>query len=338
MIKIAVVGYGYWGPNLARNFAETKGAELAAVCDMRPEMLRQAKARFPSLKVTTSFDELLTDSSIDALAIATPVSTHANLALRAIKAGKHVLVEKPLAADSRQAQAVVDAAHKHRRVLLVDHTFVYMGAVRKVKQMLDEKALGELYYYDSVRVNLGLFQHDVSVIWDLAVHDLSIIGYWIPQAPTAVSCLGTAHLKGHPVDVAYLTLLYDHEFIAHIHVNWLSPVKIRRTLLGGKDKTIVFDDLDPIEKIKIYNRGVTRRDDLVGRDKVPLAYRRTGDIWIPQFEMTEALRVEAEHFVRCITESEEPITGGREALRIVHILEAAEESLRRRGAAVDVAP
>lgn len=338
MVRLAIVGYGYWGPNLARNFAETKGAELVAVCDTRPEMLKQALARFPAIKVTSSYDELLADHALDAVAIATPVSTHADLALRALAAGKHVLVEKPLAVDSRQALSVVAAAQRHQRVLLVDHTFVYMGAVRKVKEMLEEGTLGELYYYDSVRVNLGLFQHDVSVIWDLAVHDLSIISYWIPKLPKAVSCLGAAHVHGHPIDVAYLTLLYDHEFIAHIHVNWLSPVKIRRTLLSGKNKMIVFDDLDPIEKIKVYDRGVAKRDDLIGSGKVPLVYRRTGDVWIPQLELTEALRVETEHFVRCITKGEEPITGGHEALRVIRILEAAEQSLHQRGAAVDVAP
>lgn len=336
MVRIAVVGYGYWGPNLARNFSEVEGGELAAICELHPALLKQAQARFPNVPCISSFDDLLTNTSIDALAIATPVSTHADLALKALRAGKHVWVEKPLAGSSREAQQVVEEAARCQRVLLVDHTFVYMGAVRKVKQIVDGGSLGKLYYYDSVRVNLGLFQHDINVVWDLAVHDLSIIGYWVPRAPVAVSCTGVAHLPGHPVDMAYLTLMYEDTFIVHINVNWLSPVKVRRTLLGGEKKMIVFDDLDPEEKIKVYDRGVAQQADLVGSGKIPLAYRRTGDIWIPQFDMTEALRTEAGHFIRCITKGETPLTGGTQALNIVNILEAAERSMQQQGRAVSL--
>lgn len=329
-----MAGYGYWGPNLARNLSETPGAELAAICDLRPEVLKQAKSRYPNVRCTSSFDDLLDDSGLDAVAIATPVSTHADLALKALRAGKHVWVEKPLAGSSGAARQVVEEAARCGRVLLVDHTFIYMGAVRKVKEIIAGGSLGNLFYYDSVRVNLGLFQHDVSVIWDLAVHDVSIIGYWIPGTPKAVSCTGVAHLPGHPADMAYLALMYEDAFIAHMHVNWLSPVKIRRTLLGGEKKMIVVNDLDPEEKIKVYDRGVVREDDLMGSGKVPLAYRRTGDIWIPQFDMREALRVEADHFVRCVTAGEPPLTGGPQALRIVEILEAAERSMNEQGRAI----
>lgn len=334
MIGIGVVGYGYWGPNLVRNFAKTEGAELRAVCDTRPQVLEEAQARFPTVNCTTVFDDLLNSADIDAIVIATPVSTHAELALAALKAGKHLLVSKPLAGNSRDAARVVDEAERCGLVLLVDHTFVYMGAVRKVRELVASKQLGDLYYYDSVRVNLGLYQHDVSVIWDLAVHDLSIIGFWVPQRPIAVSCTGVAHVEGHPQDVAYVTLHYDNNFIAHIHVNWLSPVKVRRTLLGGSKKMVVFDDLDPVEKIKIYDRGITRRDDLTGSGLAPIAYRRTGDILIPQVDLTEALAVEAAHFIRCISDDEVPVTDGRSGLLIVQILEAAEESMRQKGAAV----
>lgn len=338
MVRVGVVGYGYWGPNLVRNFAEMNGVEVAAVCDTNPDVLGQLAKRFPAVARTTDYQALLRNPAIDAVVIATPVSTHADLAMGALEAGKHVLVSKPLAANSRDARRVVEEAERRRLVLLVDHTFVYMGAVQKVGELVEAGHLGDLYYFDSVRVNLGLYQHDVSVIWDLAVHDLSIIGSWIPRRPRAVSCLAVGHVESHPEDVAYLTLLYEHSLIAHIHVNWLSPVKIRRTLLGGSKKMVVFDDLDPVEKIKVYDRGITRKSDLVGSELIPIAYRRTGDVWIPQFDMTEALRTEAEHFIRCITEGEAPRTGGRSALQVVEILEAAECSMRQLGRAVPLEP
>lgn len=334
MIRVAVVGYGYWGPNLARNFAETPGAELVAVCDTRASNLDSVRTRFPFAKCTTDFDEVCADPGINAVVIATPVSTHAPLALKALRAGKHVLVTKPIAATSADARAMVEEAEKLGLVLLVDHTFVYMGAVQRVGSLVRSGELGDLFYFDSVRVNLGLYQRDVSVLWDLAVHDLSIIGSWVDAEPRAVSCIASGHVKGHPQDVAYLTLLYDDDFIAHVNVNWLSPVKIRRTLLAGTKKMVVFDDLDPVEKIKVYDRGITHKPELVGTDLVPLAYRRTGDIWMPQFDLTEALRVEAEHFVRCVTEGERPLSDGRSGLRVVQILEAAEKSILDGGRAV----
>lgn len=333
-MRIAIVGYGYWGPNLVRNFSETKGAEVAAVCDLRPKVLEQVRTRYPKVDVTTNYDDVLRDSSIDAVAIATPVGTHADLAIKALQANKHVLVEKPLSGNSVDARRVVDEAKQRNRVLMVDHTFVYMGAVQKIRQLVASGELGDMLYFDSVRVNLGLYQPDVSVIWDLAVHDLSILQCWIPRTPRAVSCVGVAHLEGHPVDVAYLTLFYDDNLIAHVHVNWLSPVKVRRTLLGGSKKMIVFDDLDPMEKIRVYDRGVTKQEDLIGSGQIPIAYRRTGDVWMPQFDMTEALRVEAAHFVKCVTEGEKPMTNGEVALQIVEILETAEKSMRQQGQAI----
>jgi predicted dehydrogenase len=331
LIRVAVIGYGYWGPNLARNFHEAPGAELAAIVDLNEKALATASVRYPSAKCTSQLEEVLSDPRIDAVAIATPVASHTSLALQAFSAGKHVLVEKPIAASVADAKKVVAAAEQAGKVLLVDHTFVYMGAVRKVKDLIDRGELGDLYYFDSVRVNLGLFQHDVSVLWDLAVHDLSIVGAWIPQRPKSVSCISVGHVAESPDDVAYLTLLYENNLVAHVHVNWLSPVKIRRMLLGGSDKMVVFDDLDPVEKIKIYDRGITRKEDLVGTGQIPLAYRRTGDVLMPQFDMTEALRVEVDHFVRCIEHGEKPLTGGAEALQIIEILEAAEQSNREQG-------
>jgi predicted dehydrogenase len=332
-VRVAVVGFGYWGPNLARNFATTPEAELAAICDLRPSMLTIASQRFPQAKRTTSYAEILEDPSIDAVVIATPVSTHTELAIAALRADKHVLVSKPLAGTVDEAEQIVNEAEECRKVLLVDHTFVYMGAVQKIAQLVESGEMGKLYYFDSVRVNLGLYQHDVSVLWDLAVHDLSIIGCCVRMDPIAVSCIGVRHVPGHPEDVAYLTVLYPDDFVAHVHVNWLSPVKIRRTLLGGSRKMILFDDLDPVEKIKVYDRGLklpSPAENAAG----PIAYRRTGDVWSPQLDMTEPLKVEASHFVRCIRGEEEPRTNGRQALQIVEILEAAEKSMRSSGQSV----
>jgi predicted dehydrogenase len=336
VIRVAVVGYGYWGPNLARNFAGLKDATLEAVCDERPDRRELARSRHPSVKVVSEFNDVLEDGEVDAVVLATSPSTHAPLAIRALKAGKHVLVEKPLASSAADARAIILEAERQNRTLMVDHTFVYMGAIRRVREMIGEGGLGDLYYLDSVRVNLGLYQADVSVVWDLAIHDLSIIQYWIQQVPHAVSCVGVGHMPGLPEDVAYLTLYFENNLIAHVHVNWLSPVKIRRMMVAGSSKTIVFDDMEADEKIKLYSRGVTRHEDMVGSNLVPLVYRRTGDIWIPQFEQTEALQVMAQHFVHCCSTGEPPRTGGRQALQIVQILEAAETSMRNRGQVVDL--
>jgi predicted dehydrogenase len=333
---VAVVGYGYWGPNLARNFAEIKSAALAAVCDERPDRRELARSRHPSVKVVSEFDDILEDREVDAVVLATPTSTHAPLALRALRAGKHVLVEKPLAGNAAEARAVVLEAERENRTLMVDHTFVYMGAIRKVREIIEAGDLGDLFYVDSVRVNLGIYQRDVSVLWDLAVHDLSIIQYWVQQVPQAVSCVGAGHIPDLPEDVAYLTLYFRDNLIAHVHVNWLSPVKIRRMVVAGSAKTIVFDDLAADEKIKLYSRGVTRQEDMVGSNLIPLAYRRTGDILVPQFDQTEALEVMARHFVHCCSTGEPPRTGGRQALQIVQILEAAAHSLRQRGQEVEL--
>ncbi|MBA3657539.1 MAG: Gfo/Idh/MocA family oxidoreductase [Gemmatimonadaceae bacterium] len=336
MVRIAVVGFGYWGPNLARNFAETDGALLTAVCDAREDVLARAQKRYPGISVFKTFSELLEADVADAIVIATPTSSHAKLAIQAFEAGKHVLVTKPISSTAEEARQMIAAAAKAKRVLLVDHTFVYTGAVQKVRELVEDGSLGDLYYYDSVRINLGLYQHDVSVVWDLAVHDLSILTTWVPKRPRAVSCIAVGHVKGSPHDVGYLTLLYDDSFIAHVTVNWLSPVKVRRMLLGGTKKMVLFDDLDPEEKVKVYDRGITPIETVPGSGVIPVAYRRTGDIWSPQLDITEALRGEAEHFVRCITKGEKPRTDGASGLQVVEILETAEESLRQNGKAVEL--
>ena len=252
MLRIGVVGYGYWGPNLVRNFHETPGAQVFCVADKNPKRLDLLSSRYPGVKTMRDNRELLASPEVDAVAIATPVSTHTDLTIAALRAGKHVLVEKPMAETSAKCRTMIEEAKRAGRTLMVDHTFPFTGAVRKIKELIQSGELGEIYYYDSARVNLGLFQHDVSVIWDLAVHDLSILDSILPQKPIAVSATGMSHLQGQTEDIAYLTLYFAGNTIAHIHVNWLAPVKLRQTLIGGSKKMIVYDDLEPTEKIKIY--------------------------------------------------------------------------------------
>ncbi len=332
MVRIGVIGYGYWGPNLVRNFAELSGAELVAVADLNPDRLALAQRRYPALRTATDANELIAAPDIDAIVIATPVSSHHALALAALRAGKHVLVEKPLAASTREAAELVEEARRQNRVLMVDHTFLYTGAVQKIHELSASGELGDVYYYDSVRVNLGLFQSDVSVIWDLAVHDLSIMDYVLPARPTAVSALGITHVDGQQTNMAYLTLSFEEKVLAHIHVNWLAPVKVRRTLIGGSQKMIVYDDLEPSEKIRLYDKGISVVDQEDGESVYKmLAYRRTGDMIAPKLRMTEALELEAAHFVACVEGRETPLSDGEAGLRVVRMLEAAEESLRQQG-------
>jgi predicted dehydrogenase len=332
MVRVGVIGYGYWGPNLVRNFYETPGAQVVAVSDLRVERLRQVQSRYPTVKVTESHRELIDDPSVDAVVIATPVSTHYELALRALQAGKHVLVEKPLASSAEQVKRLMDAAAASGRTLMVEHTFVYTPPVRKIRELVDDGSIGDVYYFDSTRVNLGLFQYDVNVLWDLAVHDLSIMEYVIPQKPVAVSATGLAHVPGRSENVAFLTMFFDAALIAHVHVNWLSPIKVRKTLLGGSKKMIVYDDMEQSEKIKVYDKGITLKDN-GSREKVyeVMVGYRMGDMWAPNLEVTEALKIEAAHFVKCVEEGKTPITDGEAGLRVVEILEAASASLKDRG-------
>lgn len=336
MIGVGVVGYGYWGPNLVRNFWAIPDAQLRWVCDLQTERLAGLRQRFPSIQITEEFDDLLNDPQVDAIAIATPVASHFKLAMRALKAGKHVMVEKPIAATVEEAERLVDEAERRGLVLAVDHTFLHTGAVRKMREMASE--IGDIYYYDAVRVNLGLFQQDTSVIWDLAVHDLSIMDYVLPLKPVAVSATGISHVPGEPENIAYLTLFFPNTLIAHVHVNWLAPVKIRRTLLAGSRQMIVYDDIEPSEKIKIYNKGITlsprgRSGETVNAIKVGY---RTGDMTAPHLDMTEALERELREFVTCIASGNRPTADGRAGLRMVRLLDAASRSLARRGAIVDL--
>ena len=335
MVGVGVIGYGYWGPNLVRNFSETADARVIAVSDLRSERLEAVKTRYPSIQVTRDHRELLSNSNIDAITIATPVGTHFDLAMEALHAGKHVFIEKPIADSIDKAEKMIEEAEKRQRVLMVDHTFVYTGAVQKIKEIIDTGRLGNLYYYDSVRVNLGLFQHDVNVLWDLAVHDLSILDFVLGRSPLAVSVTGSAHVPGQPADMAYLTCFFDDSFLAHMHVNWLAPVKIRRTLIGGNREMIVYDDLEPSEKIKVYDSGITLSEVPEGLYKTVKGYR-TGDMWSPQLDTTEAIREEVDHFIVCIRTGRRPITDGAVGLRVVRILAAASRSLAQNGVPVEL--
>jgi predicted dehydrogenase len=335
MIKIGVIGYGYWGPNLVRNFMTASGSAVTRVCDLREERLSSLEKIYPGLKTCTDSTELINDPQIDAVVIATPVSSHFDLALAALQAGKHVLVEKPLAARSDQARKLVDEANARNLVLLVDHTFVYTPAVRKIRELITLGALGQIYYYDAVRVNLGLFQHDVNVIWDLAIHDLSIMDCVLPDKPTAISATGISHVPGQPENVAYITLFFQSAQIAHVHVNWLTPVKVRHTLIGGSEKMILYDDLEPSEKLKVYDKGISVTPGPEDVYKMLVSYR-LGDMWAPQLDNTEALQTEARHFVDCIETNKQPETDGAAGLRMVNMIEAAETSLRDRGRLVEI--
>jgi predicted dehydrogenase len=333
-INIGVIGYGYWGPNMVRNFVDVPGSQVIAVSDLRAERLSRVKTSYPAIRVMQDAHALIVAPDIDAIVIATPVSSHFPLALEALKAGKHVLVEKPLTATVAQAQELNEEAERQHRVLMVDHTFVYTSSVRKIHDLIVSSELGDLFYYDSVRINLGLFQHDVSVLWDLAVHDIAIMDYILPVRPRAVSATGISHVPGSPEDVAYLTVFFENNLIAHIHVNWLAPVKVRRTLIGGSRKMIVYDDLEPSEKIKVYDKGITIDNDDENVYQFLVGYR-TGDMWAPRIDTTEALRTEAAHFIRCVDQSESPLTDGQVGLQVVKILEAATLSMHDKGKPID---
>ena len=334
MIGVGIVGFGYWGPNLLRNVIESARAEVRAVCDVRPDRLALAAARCPGATPTRDVGTLLADPAIDAVAIATPVSTHFELAMAALAAGKHVLVEKPLAGSSEQGMRLLEEAERRRLVLMVDHTYVYTSAVRKIAALVSSGDLGDLYYYDSVRVNLGLFQHDVNVIWDLAVHDLSIMDHVLPMRPRAVSATGMTHVAGGHENIAYVTLFFETQFIAHINVNWLAPVKVRRTLIGGSQRMIVYDDLD-LEKIRVYDKGITVHGNPESRYQMLVGYR-SGDMWAPRLEVTEALRTEIDHFADCIEHGTRPTTDALSGLRVLRLAEAASTSMAAHGRLVEL--
>ncbi len=328
VIRVGVIGYGYWGPNIVRNFHLQEHSRVVMVCDKSPNSLRRVLQSYPDMNVTGDADEILKATDIDAVAIVTPVRTHYDLAKAALENGKHIFVEKPFTCTSAQAEELIELAERKNLKIMVDHTFLFTGAVKRMRQLIDDGVLGNLYYYDSTRVNLGLFQHDVNVIWDLAPHDLSIMDYLIPEKPQAVVATGERHLNG-VADIGFLTIYYPKNIIGHVNVNWLSPVKVRTTLIGGEKKMLVWNDLEADEKLRIYDKGV-QMANAEGVYQLLVSYR-SGDMWSPKVEQVEALRLEASYFADCILNDKSPFNDGHAGLRVVRVLEAANQSLEQRG-------
>jgi predicted dehydrogenase len=329
-LGIGLIGYGYWGPNLARNFAECTTTELLHIADKRPERREAAQRRYPAVKLTADERDMLRDPAVHAVAIATPTRFHYSFAMKALEAGKHVLVEKPLASNTDEALKLVGEARRRRLTLMVDHTFIYTSAIRHIRKLIDAGEIGNVLYYDSTRINLGLFRHDVDVIWDLAVHDISILVHLLNERPTEVSAASQAHIRGNPHNIAFITLFFPSGLIAHVNVNWLAPVKIRRTIIGGSKKMVVYDDLEPSEKIKIYDKGVEITDDPRKVEEMRIGYR-IGDMLAPNLAPTEALSEVVKHFAECARTGRKPETDGGRASLIVQILGAASRSAGMNG-------
>jgi predicted dehydrogenase len=331
-LSVGVLGCGYWGPNLIRNFSACPLTQVTAVCDANPERLAAVARKHGDLRQTRSLDELL-EQPIDAVAIATPVSTHFALAERCLEAGKHVLVEKPLAANAAEGQYLVDLAARRGLTLMVDHTYLFSNAIRRIKELVEHDELGELYYVDSVRINLGLFQNDVNVIWDLAPHDLAIADHVLGYPARSISAWGCAHANPGIEDVAYVNVDYGDQMMANFHVNWLSPVKVRQIIFAGARKSLIFNELNTTEPIKVYDRGIELGEGAEQRQKLMVNYR-TGDVWSPHVAPGEPLQAMVAHFARCVRGEEEPISGGHLGLRVVRLLEAATRSIRAQGGRV----
>jgi len=328
MLRFGVIGYGYWGPNIVRNLRTLEGCQVVGICDQTPAARKRIQAAHPGIPVHSDFHELVRSTEVDAIAVITPVWTHYELAKAALEHGKHVFVEKPFTSNVKQAEKLINLAEQKKLQIMVDHTFLFTGAVRKIKKLLKDEMLGKLYYYDSTRVNLGLFQHDCNVIWDLAPHDLSIMNHLLHKEAEAISATGQAHLNEFE-DIAFITAYFPDNVIAHINVNWISPVKVRTTLIGGEKKMLVWNDLEVDEKLKIYDKGVDVKSQ-EGVYNLLVSYR-SGDMWAPQVEQVEALRIELQYFVDCIKKNETPFNGGAAGLKVVRMLEAASKSLAKRG-------
>ncbi len=328
MLKVGVIGYGYWGPNIVRNFYGLENVKVVSICDQDKSSLDKAGKLYSNINLIRDSDDIINSPEIDAIAIVTPVSTHYELAKKSLENGKHVFIEKPFTHTVNEAETLIELAEKKNLKIMVDHTFLFTGAVRKIKEVIDSNDLGEIYYYDSTRVNLGLFQHDVNVVWDLAPHDFSIMDYVINDKPVAVSACGKSHVYGYE-DVAYITVFFLNNMIAHFNVNWMSPVKVRSTLIGGEKKMLAWNDVSVDEKIKIYDKGV-KVQSKEGIYDLLVSYR-TGDIWAPKVEQTEALKLETEYFIDCIQNNRDPFNDGHSGLRVVQLLNACDESLKNGG-------
>lgn len=330
-MNFGVIGYGYWGPNIVRNLVSLEDSQVIAIAEISPNARARAQKAYPRMKVTADASEVISSPEIDAIAVVSPVWTHYELAKAALLQGKHIFVEKPFTSNTAQAEELINLAEQKNLKIMVDHTFLFTGAVRKIRQLIEEDSLGNLYYYDSTRVNLGLFQHDINVLWDLAPHDLSIMDNLLKGKPEGIVATGQGHLNGHE-DVAFMTVYFPEKVIAHINVNWLSPVKVRTTLIGGEKRMLVWNDLEADEKVKVYDKGVkiTSREGVYDL----LVSYRSGDMWAPQLEQVEALRQEMTYFVDCVSTGKEPFNNGCAGFRVVQMLEAASESLKKKGALV----
>lgn len=334
MLKIGVIGYGYWGPNIVRNLTAIKETKVEVVCDANVQALKKVQDYYPHIKTTSKFEDIFANPDVDCVAIVTPVSTHFELARQALESGKHVFVEKPFTKTSAEARELIELADKKNLIIMVDHTFIFTGAVKKIKELVDCGELGDLMYYDSTRISLGLFQHDVNVIWDLAPHDFSIIDYIVKSKPKAISAHGVDHLNRGQENLAYINLYYENNLMVHINVNWLSPVKVRSTLIGGSKKMLVWNDLDQDEKIKIYDKGVNI-ENKEGLYRLMVDYR-SGDMYSPRIDYTEALKRELIYFAECIAKKEKPINDGACGLRVVRMLELADQSLKQNGKLIPI--
>jgi len=332
-MKVAVIGVGYWGPNLIRNFLSLDEVENVIACDRDESQLAKIRKRFNGIETASDYEEVIKRDDVEVVAISTPVSSHFEITKKSLLAGKHCWIEKPMTESVVEAEELIELAKENNLKLFVDHTFIYTGAVRKMKEIITSGRLGELYYFDSVRVNLGLFQHGVNVIWDLAPHDISIMDYLLEERPLAVSAVGSCHVNGLE-DIAYLTLRFENNLLAHLHVNWLAPVKVRKTLIGGTKSMIVFDDMEPSEKVKVYDRGieVTNREGIYET----LVQYRTGDMLSPKISQDEALTVAVRHFIDCIIHDKVPLTDGIAGLNVVRILEASTRSIKNQGKFVEI--
>jgi len=328
MIRMGVIGYGYWGPNIVRNFNSLDDVKVVTVCDKNEKAAEAVTKIYPDIQICSDSNAVTESADIDIIAVVTPVSTHFELATEALKNGKHVFVEKPFTATVAEAEELINLAEQKNLKLMVDHTFLFTGAVMKIKEIVDKGDLGEIYYYDSTRVNLGLFQHDVNVIWDLAPHDFSIMNYVVKDTPVAVSVCGKSHVYEHE-NIAYISVYFNTNMIAHFNVNWLSPVKIRNTLIGGEKKMLVWDDINPDEKVKIYDKGI----EVKNRESIYnlLVSYRSGDVWVPKVEQTEALKLESRYFIDCINDGTVPINDGHAGMEVVRLLEACNKSVKNSG-------
>jgi predicted dehydrogenase len=330
-VTVGVIGYGYWGPNIVRNFHNASNSTVLSVCDLNPLVLDKVRKSYPSIEVTTNPADILNNPGIDAVAIVTPVSHHYSLAKKALENGKHVFVEKPFTRTAAEAEELVELAQRKGLLIMVDHTFLFSGAVRKIRELIDTDVLGTIYYYDSTRVNLGLFNHEASVVWDLAPHDLSIMDYLIDGEPQAVVATGEKHVNGVE-NIAFITIYFPNKVIAHLNVNWLSPVKMRSTMIGAEKKMLVWNDLEADEKVKVYDKGVehSRTDN---DHELRVSYR-AGDVWVPRLDQVEALTRETQYFIDCVMKNQTPINDGLSGLRVVQMLEAVDQSMSRKGGLV----